>query len=79
MFATSGLTANTAYEYTITAYDGTEEVLEEFTGTFTTLGETERSLDRISDDTTTNKVIKSGQLYVLRGDKTYTFTGAEVK
>lgn len=79
MFATSGLTANTEYEYTITAYDGTEEVMEEFTGTFTTLGETETSFDRISDATTTNKVIKSGQLYILRGDKTYTLTGQEVR
>jgi hypothetical protein len=40
-----------------------------------------QGIDQITNDPApiTTKVIKDGQLFILRGDKTYTLTGAEVK
>ena len=39
------------------------------------------AIDQITNDQSpmTNKIIKDNQLFILRGDKTYTITGAEVK
>ena len=44
-------------------------------------GEGEESLDQITNDQlqTTNKIIRNGQLFILRGDKVYTVTGQEVR
>ncbi|MBQ2540823.1 MAG: DUF3791 domain-containing protein [Paludibacteraceae bacterium] len=40
-----------------------------------------QAIDQITDDQrpVTNKIIKDGQIFLLRGDKTYTATGQEVK
>ena len=43
--------------------------------------EIQEAIDQVTNDKsqTTNKIIKDGQLFILRGDKTYTLQGQEVK
>ena len=86
MFTIPGLAANTTYDYTVTTYNANEEVLAEYTGTFTTLEDEHTSIDQITNDQITNdqsqitnKFLRDGQIFILRGDKTYTLTGQEVK
>lgn len=80
-FTIQSLEANTTYDYTVTIYNSTEEVLAEYTGSFTTLEDEATAIDQISNDPSQlpNKLLRNGQILILRGDHTYTVTGQEVK
>ncbi|MBQ7381759.1 MAG: leucine-rich repeat domain-containing protein [Paludibacteraceae bacterium] len=78
IFSVGGLISNTTYAYILTARDCEENILKNETGDFTTLGSLER-IDDIDVKTKTHKLIRDGQVFILRGDKTYTVTGQEVK
>ncbi len=78
-FTIHSLEASTTYDYSIIIYDSSEQVIEEFTGTFTTLEDTVTDLDQITNDQilTTTKILYNGQILIIRGDKTYTLQGQE--
>lgn len=80
-FTIHSLAANTTYDYSIALYDIDENLLEEFTGAFTT-GEEENpgeAIEQINQQTSNNqKLIKNGQILILHGDKTYTIDGRVV-
>ena len=78
-FTVTGLEEGTSYDLTITAKDGNGTTLDEKTIAFTTSGET--GVDQITNNKSqmTNKVLRNGQLFILRGDKTYTVQGQEVR
>ena len=92
-FTVTGLNSGTRYAYDLTVKDEEENVLQSYTGTFTTKGENiATDLDNIEDSNpngdalndavgtgTPHKVFRDGQVYILRGDKIYTTTGVEVK
>ena len=80
-FTIQSLEANTTYDYTVTIYNSTEEVLAEYTGSFTTLEDEATAIDQISNDPTQlpNKLLRNGQILILRGDHTYTVTGQELR
>ena len=79
-FEVSGLEEGTSYDYSIVAKDMSAKVLETFNGSFKTLGGTEDAISDISiDDSSLRKVIRDGQLFILRGGKTYTVQGQEVR
>ena len=80
-FTIQGLTPNTTYDYNISLYDKDEILLEEFTGTFTTQADETTVLDQIGQETVADrqKILCDGQILILRGEKTYTITGQEVK
>lgn len=80
-FTIQSLEANTTYDYIVTIYNSTEEVLAEYTGSFTTLEDEATAIDQISNDPSQlpNKLLCNGQILILRGDHTYTVTGQEVK
>ena len=80
-FTVTGLTSNTHYDYTITSKDAEETTLDTKSGSFTTSYDGQ-SIEGIEDVLSTEKVTKllhNSQILILRGDKTYTITGQEVK
>ena len=94
-FTVTGLTSGTRYAYDLTVKDDEENVLQSYTGTFTTKGENMTTdIDNIEDSNpngdalngndavgtgTPRKVVRDGQVYILRGGKTYTLSGVEVE
>ena len=81
-FTVTGLSYATYYNYSLSVKDGSSNVLASYSGTFGTTGADEaQGLDQTTNDErlTTNKVLRNGQVLILRGDKTYTVTGQEVR
>lgn len=77
-----GLSSGTDYTYTIEGTNAENVPVYHEEGTFTTLnGDEEGFFDAIVEDPRkkAQKIIKDGQLLILRGDKTYTLTGQEAK
>ena len=78
-FTVTGLEGGTGYDLTITAKDGNGSTLDTRTVSFTTTGE--QGIEELSSSTrgATQKIVENGQILILRGDKTYTLTGQEVR
>lgn len=77
-FTVEGLTPGTTYEYEFVAYDEADQVIETLTGSFETTAD-ETGVNNISSASAPQKVINDGHVFVLRGDKTYTMQGQEVR
>ena len=79
-FTVTGLSSNTSYNYSVVAKDNTDKAIDTKSGSFKTTGSA-TALDQISQQPIANsqKLFKDGQLFILRGDRTYTVTGQEVK
>ena len=77
-FTVEGLTPSTTYEYEFVAYDEADQVIGTLTGSFETTAD-ETGVNNISSASAPQKVINDGHVFVLRGDKTYTMQGQEVK
>ena len=81
-FVVEGLDYATTYTYTITATDIDDTVLTTYTGTFTTTGNNPTTgfedIRSTQSQPATRKVFRTGQVYILRGGKTYTLTGEEL-
>ncbi len=79
-FTVTGLEESTSYDLTITAKDGNGTTLDEKTIAFTTSSETGvediNAPDALDGST---KILRNGQLLILRDGKTYTVQGQEVK
>ena len=89
-FTVTGLSSGTHYAYDLTVKDYDDTVLQSYTGTFTTKGEnittdldniedSDPNGDNLSGNDTPRKVFCDGQVYIIRGGKTYTTTGMEIK
>ena len=80
-FTVTGLNSGTQYGYNLTAKDANDQTVATYSGSFTTTSEGEATgVENVpSDDVPCTKVIRNGQIYILRGDKTYTLQGQEVK
>gem|GEM_PF-860929 len=77
-YVVTGLEGNTSYTYSVTAKDVNGNVLLKQSVDFST-GVAQGIEDVLSDQVQCTKVIKNGQILILRGDKTYTLQGQEVK
>ncbi len=79
-FTVTGLSESTHYTFGLTVKDANNATLQTYTGEFNT-NTTATAIDNISadTDTTPQKVLINGQVYILRGGKTYTPTGVEVQ
>ena len=76
----SGLAPGTTYHYTLDALDADDNIIERREGDFTTEGP--QSIENTNAERMipyAEKVIINGQIFILRGEKVYTLTGAEVK
>ena len=79
-FTVTGLESGTSYDLTITSKDNNGGTLDTKTVSFTTTGEAPQGIDQVpSDQVQSTKVIRNGQIYILRGEKVYTVTGQEVR
>ena len=83
-FTVTGLDRGTHYALTLQAKDSQETVLASYSSEFTTTGQnTPQSLEDVSSslqgEDRGRLILRNGQILILRGDKTYTPTGQEVK
>ena len=79
-FTVTGLEEGTSYDLTITSKDNNGGTLDTKTVSFTTTGEAPQGIDQVpSDQVQSTKVIRNGQIFILRGEKVYTVTGQEVR
>ena len=79
-FTVTGLESGTSYDLTITSKDNNGGTLDTKTVSFTTTGEAPQGIDQVpSDQVQSTKVIRNGQIFILRGEKVYTLQGQEVK
>ena len=78
-FTVTGLNSNTQYGYSITATDAENTEVAFYTGTFTTTGEIATGIDAQQSDLAPRKFIRDNQVLIMRGGKTYTIQGVEVK
>ena len=80
-FTVTGLECGETYSYTLAAKDSNGNVLNTETGSFTTqapLGFDEVPSNQVQSPEAI-KLLRDGQVLILRGDKTYTLQGQEVK
>ena len=78
-FTVTGLTSGTTYGYSVTAANSASEVLDTKQGSFTTTGGIATGVDNTNVETKPTKVIRDGQLFILRDGNTYTVQGQQVK
>lgn len=76
-FTVTGLESGTTYDLTITAKDSNNQILQSTSQTFTTAELT--GVEDIVTNIAPTKLILGGQIFILRGDKTYTVQGQEVR
>ena len=83
-FTVTGLDRGTQYGYNVTAKDANDQPVATYSGEFTTTGEgTATGIEEISSSLQVGDrgrlILRDGQIFILRGDKTYTLTGQEVR
>ena len=78
-FTVTSLDSGTTYSYTMTAKDNNGNVLKTESGTFTTTGESQGFEDVQGNNIQCTKVVRNGQIFILRGDHTYTTDGRLVR
>ena len=79
-FTVTNLQEGTPYEYTIDSKDETEQIINSYSGSFTTRGLTAvENVEGLSPTIDSQKLIRDGQLLIIRDGKTYTVMGQEVK
>jgi len=78
-FTVTGLTSGTKYGYTIAASNSASQIIDTKQGSFTTTGGTATALENASLDASPVKVLRNGQIFILRGGKTFTLQGQEVR
>ena len=77
-YVVTGLEGNASYTYSVTAKDVNGNVLLNQSVDFST-GESQGIEDVLSDQVQCTKVIREGQILILRGEKVYSLTGQEVR
>ena len=78
-YTVMGLTRGTTYNVTITAKAANGSTLNTETASFTTTGEPQGIEDVNVNNTLSKKIIRDGNVYILRGEKVFTLQGQEVK
>ena len=79
-FTVTGLEDGTDYTYDITVKNEANQVIKTHSGKFTT--EPYSAVDNThssSSATNTQKLLRNGQVYILKDDKTYTIMGAQIQ
>ena len=84
-FTVTGLDSNTQYGYSLTAKDANEQPIASYSGSFTTTSEgVPTGIDNTpflsgEDRGEASKLLRNGEVLILRDGKTYTIQGVEVK
>ncbi len=77
-FTVTGLNSGTNYAFSLTVKSGST-VVASYTGTFATTGGVPTSTDVLQSDHAPRKFMRDNQVLIMRGGKTYTIQGVEVK
>ena len=79
-YTITGLNYATQYSYSVIARDANNIELTSYSGVFNTIGET-TAIDSISGQQSPmrKKILRNGQIFILRGEKMYTVDGQEVR
>ena len=78
-FTVTGLEEGTQYAYNITTKDAANKTIATYSGEFTTMGDTTTDMDNIqSPMTNCQKILRNGQLLILRDGVEYTIMGQEL-
>ena len=77
-FTVTSLDSGTTYSYTMTAKGEGGNILKTESGTFTT-NSAQGFEEVLSDKVISTKILRNGQIFILRGEKVYTVTGQEVQ
>ena len=77
-FTVTGLTQATHYAFDITVKDANDTTLQAYTGEFNTTNRISTSIQSLVDSSAVRKIIRDGQVLILRDGKTYTTTGIEL-
>ena len=79
-FTVTGLNSGTNYSLNLIVKNAAQQVVASYQNNFTTTGIT-TAIDQISNDQSpmANKIIKDNQILILRGDRTFTITGQQVR
>lgn len=84
-FTVTGLSSGTQYSYSVTAKDSNDQPVATYSGEFTTTSEgVATGIDNIDSSSLQGGdrgrlILRDGQIFILRGDRTYTLTGQEVR
>ena len=83
-FTVTGLDSNTQYGYSVTAKDANDQTVATYSGEFTTTSEgiateVEEVSSSLQGGDRGRLILRNGQIFILRGDKTYTLQGQEVR
>ena len=78
-FTVTGLSSGTSYHLTLTAKDNAEEVIVSYNADFETTGNVATDIDNIESGSSAHKIIRNGQIYILRDGKTFTVQGVELR
>ncbi len=84
-FTVTGLDSGTQYGYSVTAKDANDQTVATYSGSFTTTSEGEaQGIDNTPFPSgegrgEARKLLRDGQIFILRGDKIYNAQGALVK
>ena len=76
-FVVNGLDSGTEYNYDIIAKDGSGNVLDTKSGSFTT--QAPQGINDINSATKLQKILRDGKIYILRGEHVYDTEGKMVK
>ena len=77
-FTVTGLDSGTNYHLTLNAKDSDDQVIASYTSNFTTYGVV-TGIEDVKQNIPVRKLLRDGQILILRGDRTYTVTGQEIK
>lgn len=80
-FTVTGLDSGTQYGYNLTAKDANDQTVATYSGSFTTTSEgTATGVEDVQgNNVQCTKVVRNGQIFILRGEKIYSVTGQEVR
>ncbi len=79
-FTVTGLSSNTQYGYNVTAKDANEQPIASYSGSFTTTSEgVVTGIGNTAVEQKMTKILRNGEVLILRDGKTYTIQGVEVK
>ena len=79
-FTVTSLDSGTRYGYDITTKNENEEVIDSYSGEFTTKSDVATDIDNVTaTDNTVQKLLRDNQLLILRNGKTYNTMGAEIR
>ena len=78
-FTVTGLTEATQYAYNITTKDAANKTIATYSGEFTTMGDTTTAVEDILQNTTNvQKLLRNGQLLIIRDGVEYNAMGQEL-